>query len=331
MSFRWVSFVWRPAFSQLKFGQHKKWAIPPLLLAAAWWVASSETDQAPSGDATARSSRRPGSETAPRHSVDRGAAPAVASASTSIVDDEDEEMAASILARLVSEMDVAELCDHLRDLAPADLRGEAGRLLVRRWVELDPATATRWVAQLDDTEARRELSSAGALAWSERDMTAALAWAQSLPRGESSERVINDLGFEIARTDPALSLDVAGKLPEGEARDALELHALHQLTLWDVDAAKTWAASVPPGNKREQALAAVVISMASEDAEGAARFLVEKMVVGPESFRTVIGVVQRWAQTDEQAVRNWVEGFPPASLRETARLVLAERMRLRAQ
>ncbi len=314
----------------MKFNQHKKWAIPPLLLAAVWWAAPSETDHAPSRDATARSSRRTGAEIALRHSVHRGAPPAVASASTPIADREDEETPASILARLVAEMDVAELCDHLRDLAPADLRGEAGRLLVRRWVELDPATATRWVAQLDDAEARRELSSAAALAWSERDIAAALAWARSLPRGETSDRVINDLGIEIARTDPVLSLNLAADLPEGDARHALELHAARQWAFLDSEAAKNWAAKLSSGNRRDEALAAVTLAIASEDGEGAARFLVEKMSVGPESYRAVIGVVQRWAQTDYLAALKWVERFPATPLRETALAVLAERKPARA-
>lgn len=247
------------------------------------------------------------------------------------MDGEDEETPATILSRLVREMDVAELRGHLRDLVGAEVRGEAGHLLLRRWVELDPPAATRWVDELDDAEARRELSSAAALAWSERDIAAALAWARSLPRGETSDRVINELGIEIARTDPVLSLNLAADLPEGGARHALELHAAGQWALLDSEAAKNWAANLASGNRRDEALAAVTLAIASEDGEGAARFLVEKMSVGPESYRAVIGVVQRWAQTDYFAALRWVERFPAAPLRETALAVLAERIPARAK
>ncbi len=313
----------------MNFNQHKKWAIPPLLLAAAWWAGSSEIT-APPPAAIARPAIRTAGDFGQSPAVDRAAAPAVASATTPIEDSEEEQTPATILSRLVAEMDVAELRDHLRDFVGADLRGEAGHLLVRRWVEWDPPAAVHWVAQLDDAAARRELSSAAALAWSERDSMAALAWALSLPPGEISERVSNDLGFELARTDPVLSLNLAAGLPEGDARQALELHAARQWAVLDSQAAKDWAANLSSGNRREEALAAVTLAIASEDGAGAARFLLEKMSVGPESYRAVIGVVQRWAQTDYPAARKWVERFPATPLRETALAALAERMPARA-
>lgn len=323
MSSGGLSSVRRPAVSKLNFSQHSKWAIPLLLLAAGWWAVTLVTTCTPSL-ATARPSARNPSQVARSYAVDRGAAVEVASAPTPILDGEDEETSATILSRLVAQMDVIELRGHLRDLALEDLRGEAGQLLVRRWSQLDPESAVRWAAEMNDAAARQILCSAAALAWAERDMTSALAWAQSLPRGETSDRLLNALGLEIARTDPVLSLELAAKLPEGDTRNALELHAARQWAGLDPRAAKDWAAALPPGNRREQVLAAVTLAIAGADGEGAARFLVESMSPGPESYRAVIGVVQRWAQTDYPGALKWVERFPPTPLRETALAVLSE-------
>lgn len=235
------------------------------------------------------------------------------------VEDEDYN---ETLARSVGEMNVADLTQRLEKLPLADLRGNLGRLLVRRWAELDPVAAGRWVTQLGDAEAAQELSTSVALAWSARDLPGALDWAYALPAGELQNNVVSQLDVELARIDPEAAMRLA--VEELGARDGVLLHALGQWTGQDAAAAQNWALQLSLGPLREQALATVATVLANQDGERAARFAVEQLLPGPEQDRAVIGIIQRWAQLDYDPAEVWVASFPPTPLRENAIAVLGE-------
>lgn len=228
------------------------------------------------------------------------------------------------LALAAAGMDAGELRQQLQFLPVADLRSEAGQLLLRRWVDLNPREAIGWVESLADTAARQQLLPVAALAWSESDFPAALIWARSVTEGADQLRLIADLGHELVRTDPVGALDLAALLPETGARDEMELHAVRQWAGQDAAAATAWATRQPPGLKRERALAAVAVAMAEADAPRAAQMLTENMQPGPESYRAAIGIVQRWARADYPAALEWVRRFPNGSLRAAALAALAE-------
>ena len=234
--------------------------------------------------------------------------------------DEDSDEA---LARSVAGMEGDELIRRLRELPLEDLRGNLGRLLVRRWAELDPPSAGWWATQLGDVEASHELSTAVALAWSERDLKGSLDWAHALPAGDLQSRVLTELGVELARIDPMASMRLAVELPASGARDGILLHALHQWAGQDAATSQNWVLQLSLGPLREQALAAVATVMANQDGERAARFAVEQLMPGPEQDRAVIGIIQRWAQLDYDPAAAWVASFPQTPLRENAIAVLA--------
>src|SRR5581483_2026371 len=95
--------------------------------------------------------------------------------------EEEARLQLAALAKIIPQMGTNEVITRLQNLSPDELRGDPGKLLVRRWAELDPTAAAAWTTRLTDTESRQELSVAVALVWSGNDMPAALAWAHSLP------------------------------------------------------------------------------------------------------------------------------------------------------
>lgn len=226
------------------------------------------------------------------------------------------------LARWVAQLGEAELIIRLQELASAELRGDPGRLLVRRWAKTDPYAASNWVAQLSDAEAREELSAAVALAWSDTHLAGALDWARALPQDRIQHRVLTDLGYEVARIDPVEALRLAVELPADDSSDGLLLHALRQWASLEPEQSQSWALQIPPSPLREHALAAVATTLASRDGSSAARFAVGNVLPGPEQDRAIIGIVQRWAQVDYNQTSDWVEQFPQIPLQAVAQETL---------
>jgi hypothetical protein len=213
---------------------------------------------------------------------------------------------------------VADCFSGLQQLSQEDLRGNVGRLLVRRWAELDPVAAGQWAAGLGDVEARHELSAASALAWSERDLEGALAWAGSLPDGETRSLVLAGLGYEVARERPVEALHLAAGLSPSARPDALTLHALQQWAASDPAHAGAWLLQWPESGMRRRALADFATGLATRDGNGAGQFAVTHVAPGAEQDRAVAGIVQRWAQQDFPAAAAWVEQFSPGPLRASS-------------
>ena len=78
----------------------------------------------------------------------------------------------------------------------------------------------------------------------------------------------------------------------------------------------------PDGDLRHRAFVDLAIAAADRDPTLAANIAATQTQAGPQQNRTVIGVVQRWAQTDRASTLAWVESFPAIDLREEALLAI---------
>ena len=230
----------------------------------------------------------------------------------------DEEEQSETLARAVEQMDSAEVSSRLEELSLEDLRGNLGRLLVRRWAEIDPAAACAWATQMGDAGASLELSTAAALAWSERDLVGALDWAQSLTECITRSRLLTELGYEVAREQPVEALHLAVELPQTPERDELIIHGLRQWAVTDATAVHDWLMEWPESKFRQRALADFATVLAGRDGNEAARFVAEQIAPGSEQNRAAVSVVQRWAQQDRAQTLAWVGQFQDGPLRDTA-------------
>jgi hypothetical protein len=98
----------------------------------------------------------------------------------------------------------------------------------------------------------------------------------------------------------------------------LLVHSVSQWAGTDSAAAADWAASVPDSSLRQHLLAAVAVASAEQDGAAAATLAVNGLVAGEEQDRTVVSIVQRWAQNSPQAAASWVSQFPDIPSREPA-------------
>lgn len=235
------------------------------------------------------------------------------------VDDSEDRAAAR--EEWVNAIPVSEIRAVLDAMSPVELTTDAAQLLVRRWAAVEPHVAATWAEAIAVTETRPVLQIALALSWSETDLESALVWANGLTdtRGE----VLTQLGYELARDNPLRALDVGAALPPTTGSDELILHALRQWGAANPAAAHAWLQEWPASELRVRAFTDLAAATAERDPMLAAQIAATQTVAGPQQDRAVIGVVQRWAQTDLSATVAWVEAFPAIPLRDQAIEILA--------
>lgn len=231
---------------------------------------------------------------------------------------DDRALHSEALAQEIGGLAAVQIPGRLERLSSSELRGEPGRLLIRRWAELDPNQAGEWVRQLADPKTLRELAEALSLAWGDRDFPGALTWTRTL----EIEAVRNDisalLSDELARTAPTEAMRLVLTLPENATRNGALLHALSQWADASPETAREWASQLPTGSLREAALGAVAVVIASRDGPNAARLIATELPPGPNQERAAVSILQQWAQSDPRGALGWVEQFSAGNLQTAA-------------
>lgn len=244
----------------------------------------------------------------------------------------------------------------LKDIAPAlgvaeRTRGnrwiDAKKMLVLwRWADLDPEGVANYMRReesYDSTIVRQAAHN-----WADRDLDAALAWATTLPK-ERRDDAAKGVAMSLAGHGPKEAMAVVnqrlpgamndetwapllvsrwGRMAPEQTADALltladssaRTDALARLaTLMahrDSAAALAWAQTLPEGNGRANALAAVVVDGAADDPFEAAR----RWPKIPEEKRAdaASSIVETWLARDGAAAREWADGLPDETSRGSA-------------
>jgi len=199
----------------------------------------------------------------------------------------------------------------------------------------DPELALPKLEGLEGNALAAAVSAVGA-EWTSRDPAAALAWLMDKPVSE--------------RSDP-------GSMSEG-SNDAL----LMSFSTWfecDRDAARTWAAALPPGDERDRVEAQLARTLAynQEPAEAAkvlaglgaaadpktlsqiaelwaendphaAAEWASAQPAGPLQAAAIASVVSTWARDDADATREWLAQFPPGEARDRSVMAFLNRSRI---
>jgi hypothetical protein len=190
--------------------------------------------------------------------------------------------------------------------------------MLRDWSRIAPAAASAWVEQLPVGQERQQSQDTVAVAWASQDLDAAVQWARQLPDEQESARLIALMVGEAGRSDPIQGLNLACELAPGVARDDLVLHSASQ---WAVDRpqeAIEWARGIDDPQLRQRVLSAAAISWAETDPEAAAKFAIQSIPASKPQEDAIVGIIQRWTQTQPEAVAAWVTEFPEGALKETA-------------
>lgn len=227
-------------------------------------------------------------------------------------------------ARLQEMFDAVPLSDvaHLlNELARGELtaeRFEFSRQLVRRWGEHDPDAAATWAAGLPDGDFAQSMVSQAAIAWANADLTAASGWARTLPDGSSRTTALSGIGFEAVRTAPIEALRIASEMTPGRDRNHLALQGAREWAASEPQAAMDWVGSMMDSPLREQLLATIAADYAERDPVDAAQLALEALPPGRAQNNAIVGIVQRWVQTDPEPAAAWVSQIPESALRRDA-------------
>jgi hypothetical protein len=233
-----------------------------------------------------------------------------------------EEDLSGNLEMIVAEWNEARLSSSVAALfarEAADPREELLRIsLLRRWASLDPAAAAEWAKSLPPGTARAAALEQIALAWSASDSAAAWQLAESLPNEPAREAAMFSLLYELSRSDPALAYERANSLPESPARARFIEHAVGNWAASDPQAALAKVRDIPDPALRNASIARLATSWAETDPRAAATLAADAMDPGAAQNRAVASIVQRWAQQDAAAARQWVDSFPDGPLKQNA-------------
>ena len=222
-------------------------------------------------------------------------------------------------AALVQSFPSTDIPQLLQALTPAtdDASVLLRQLLLRRWAAADPAAAAAWATSFADPAVQLESLQQVALVWSQSNLPLAIQWAQQLPDG-SRQSVCLALAYEAARTDPPTALTLAMDLPANAARANLVAHATAQWATGNPAAAAAWAVQITDPALREQVVSAIATEWGGHDPGAAANLALNSLGAGQAQNDAVVGIVQRWAQTDPAGAAQWTTTFPTGDLQLAA-------------
>jgi hypothetical protein len=195
---------------------------------------------------------------------------------------------------------------------------ELRQRLLERWGAQDPRAATAWIGRMSAGEARDEAFADVARGWAARDAEGARTWALALSEPSARDGALIQVGYELARTRPVEAMELAIAMQPTGRRDELLNYSATQWASQAPEEAVDWASQVSDEALRNRLLKDIFTEWGDGDPMAAATAAVKSMPAGREQNDTVVGIVQRWAQTEPKTAGAWVSAFPDGELRETA-------------
>ena len=193
------------------------------------------------------------------------------------------------------------------------LLNELFPVLLRR----DRAAAIRVVENTPFGEKREQLLRRLARAWAAADFEGAVGWLGSLARTEDQKPGFEEACFGAMDSNPGEAVRVWEK-----CAFTADDHVLANLTQnWatkDLEAARAWVMTRPPGLQRDQAVARIAFVLAQSKPADAATLAVREIPPGPAQIEAVISVLHRWAESDPAGATAWVANFSDPTLRDRA-------------
>jgi len=193
---------------------------------------------------------------------------------------------------------------------PNELMPEFAVLLLRRWVEGNPVAAAAWAEQLPSGPISAQAFEHLGIVWTDSDPSAAVRWAQGLTNGVGKEIVLRAMAGELARTDPLDALRLELQLVPGIERDDLLTRTTEEWAASDPSSAAAWAGQIADSALRDQLLSRITVEWSEHDPVKAATLLLNSTVSGRTQDDAVVGIVERWVQTDPIQAAAWVAQFP---------------------
>src|SRR6185503_13781611 len=148
-----------------------------------------------------------------------------------------------------------------------------------------------------------------ATTWAVQNISEATEWAQQLAE-EDRQTVIALIAYESGKTDPTEAIKLAMAMAPSVDRIELIAHAARQWATSDPQAAVAWASTLDDENLRQHIVTGIATTWSEKDVIAAAALAVKGMTPGRPQDDAVVGIVQRWVQSEPERAAAWVTDFP---------------------
>lgn len=224
------------------------------------------------------------------------------------------------LNETLESMALPELLKALEALNHPDESSSARPLKLRifhRAAELNPEAAGKWAVEYLSGRERTDFLGNLAATWAGRDMDATIAWAKQLPDGDRVGAV-SKIAYEATASDPRKALELARDLPEGQVRNEIITHIAGEWSAKSPEKIVEWAGQIRDEGLRQQVVSRVATAWADTNPASAAGLALNSLPAGKLQDDAVMGIVQRWVQSQPADAAAWVGQFPEGRLRDTA-------------
>lgn len=224
------------------------------------------------------------------------------------------------LASLSAEIPLAEISNalaYLNQQPASETSRQLKQRLVRRWAVEDVFAAAQWAAQQTAEGGRQDSIDAVATVWAGQDLAAAMDWVRQLGEGDRDSAMLA-VAYEAARTDPRRAFELAMEMPANGSRDDLITHTTAQWASTDPEESAKWAAKIEDKVLRDRVLVEVAVTWGETNPIAAATMAMKSLHPGRQQDDAVMGIVQRWAQTQPAEAAQWISHFSEGALRDTA-------------
>ena len=157
----------------------------------------------------------------------------------------------------------------------------------------------------------------------EQDPDKAVEWAQSLATPGERETALLAVVGELVRDRPRLALELAAELPQSAERDDTLERAAREWAGFEPEAAVAWAKQVADETLRLRLLGGAVLGWSQTQPVEAATLAINELPPGRRLDDLLVGIVQRWGQSEPEAAAAWVADFPESPLKDAAEASLA--------
>jgi hypothetical protein len=207
----------------------------------------------------------------------------------------------------------ASVYEEFRNTPGVNLRGSERSLILQAWAERDPHSALGFLQEKGAEDWERETTVS---AWAANDPQAAFAWAQTAPDEGDVNNWLLGATRGIAATDPELARDFLAQL-EGRTREQALDSMRPYVMQYGFEYATAWIAGVGDEEMRNRASRSMARELSEANPAQAAQW--NSAMTNVELRRDVSETVaDRWARTDLDSARAWVERLPEDTKSEAA-------------
>lgn len=189
----------------------------------------------------------------------------------------------------------------------ASNRQQALQGIVVALVASDPKRALHMLDGMPPGQNRNSMLASITSAWMSRDSDAAIAWINSLPPSDRSKAVENGC-WQLIQENPAKAAAFLSSLPVNNQTSHQFSNLASQWAQQDLDAARKWVESLPPGRTREQAMNGIIGALTQTDPAKAASVFGDSVVNNQNSYQVGM-IVGEWIKTDQTAALAWLDSL----------------------